>query len=94
MRNIVITTALLSLVFSRATWSDEAVEVRDMGQMLAQIKLEKKQMDDIVDKLASSGRISPENAVRAKREIASVKEEDAEEVKSHVVSMISTRQKN
>ena len=94
MKNIVFTTALVALVFSRASWSDDAEEVRDMGQMLAQIKLEKKQMDNIVDKLVISGRMSPENAVRAKREIASVKEEDAEQIKSHVVSMLSSRQKN
>lgn len=91
---VILLFSLVLSVYSGALRSEEVVEVRDMGQMLAQIKLEKKQMDNIVDKLVTSGRISPDNAARAKREIASVKEEDAEQVKMHMVAVINSRQKN
>lgn len=93
MKLILLSTLLLSL-YSGVLRSEDEVEVRDMGQMLAQIKLEKKQMENIVDKLVTSGRISPDSAVRAKREIASVKEEDVEQVKMHMVAVINSRQKN
>lgn len=85
---------ILLILISGAVQSEETVEVRDMGQMLAQVKLEKKQMEIIVDKLVSSGRLSPDNAVRAKREIASVKEEDAQQIKMNMVSLIELHQKN
>jgi hypothetical protein len=90
---IPFTLVLLSTMTSFA-WSEEGVEVKDMGQMLAQINLEKKQMENIVDKLVISGRLSPTYADRAKREIASVKEEDAEQVKSRMVALMQAHQKN
>lgn len=93
MKFILISALFMSL-YSGVSKSDDGVEVKDMGQMLAQIKLEKKQMENIVDKLVTSGRITPDNAVRAKREIASVKEEDVEQVKMHMVSLINAHQKN
>jgi polyhydroxyalkanoate synthesis regulator phasin len=100
MKIIIFSTFLLALAYSRSSWSEDSVvtksssEVKNMGEMLAQIKLEKKQMENIVDKLVISGRLSPEHAIRAKREIASVKEEDTEEVKLQIMAMLSSRQKN
>ena len=91
---LILLSALFVSLYSGASKSDDGVEVKDMGQMLAQINLEKKQMENIVDKLVTSGRITPDNAVRAKREIASVKEEDVEQVKMHMVSLINAHQKN
>ena len=85
---IVFLTEAMPLAFA-----EEVIEVRNMGQMLTQIKLEKKQMESMVDKLVDSGRISPENAVKVRREIASVKEEDAEQVKNHIITIINS-QKN
>lgn len=94
MKFILLPALVLSLYSGASRSDDDGVEVKNIGEMLAQITLEKKQMESIVDKLVVSGRISPDNAVRAKREIASVKEEDVEQVKMHMVAVINSRQKN
>lgn len=94
MKISLLLTMLLLSTMPRLAWSEENVEVKDMGQMLAQINLEKKQMESIVDKLVSSGRLSPTNADKAKREIASVKDDDVEQVKSRMVALMQSRQKN
>jgi hypothetical protein len=93
MKNIIIFTLLMSF-YSATGVSAEVVEAKDMGQMLALIKLEKKQMENIVDKLEASGRISATHAIKAKREIASVKEEDVDHIKLRLVSLISAKQKD
>ena len=87
-------TFLLFSSLSGAVYSEETVEVKDMGQILAQITMEKKQMEIIVDKLVSSGRLSTEYANKAKREIASVKEEDVKDIKMNIVAVLATRSKN
>jgi len=95
MKLIFLSLMLTSLsIIPGVVWSDEGTEVRDMGEMLAQINLEKKQMESIVDKLVTSGRLSPDYGVKAKREIASVKEDDAEMVKLRMVALIQSHQKN
>ncbi len=87
-------TFLLFSSLSGAVYSEETVEVKDMGQMLAQITMEKKQMEIIVDKLVSSGRLSTEYAKKAKREIASVKDEDVKDIKMNIVAVLAARSKN
>lgn len=94
MKFILLPVLVLAFYSGASRSDDDGVEVRNMGEMLAQITLEKKQMESIVDKLVDSGRISPDHAVKAKREIASIKEEDAEQVKMRMVSLLSTHQKN
>jgi hypothetical protein len=74
--------------------NNENIEVKDMSEMMAQINLEKKQMEDIVNKLVLSGRISKENELMARREIASVKEEDIQEVKLNIISLLSAKPKD
>lgn len=91
MKIIIIGLGLLfSIGYSNYSHSAEGVEVRDMSEMLAQINMEKKQMEIIVDKLVETGRITQENGVRAKREIASIKAEDTENLKMELVSLISS----
>ena len=51
-------------------------------EMIQALKLEKKQVETMVDKLVKSGRMSPEDGDKVRREIASVKESDIEQIKN------------
>jgi polyhydroxyalkanoate synthesis regulator phasin len=61
--------------------SDEVVEAKSLVQISDSLRFEKKQVETIVDTMVRSGRISADEGSRAKREIASVKEDDFEELK-------------
>lgn len=69
----------------------QETEYHNLEQMLGAIKLEKIQVETMVDTMQSSGRISAEEAERAKREIASVKEEDIEEIKNQALKHIRAK---
>lgn len=51
-------------------------------QMLEMLKFEKKQAEIIVDKLAERGRVNNEDASRIKRDIASIVEEEKNELEN------------
>jgi hypothetical protein len=91
---VILLTISLGFSLALANENGENIEVRDMSEMVAQINLEKKQMEDIVNKLVMSGRISKENETMARREIASVKEEDIQEVKLNILSLMAEKSKD
>ena len=66
-------------------------EYRNMEQMMGSIKLEKKQVESMVEKLAQSGRISKEDASKAKREIASLSDNDLENLKNKAVAEVKSK---
>ncbi|MGZ3692252.1 MAG: hypothetical protein ACXVLQ_17855 [Bacteriovorax sp.] len=66
-------------------------EYKNMEQMLGSIRLEKKQVESMVDKLVASGRISSEDASKAKRELASMKDEDLENLKLKAVAEVKNK---
>lgn len=68
-------------------------EVNNMDEMIASVNLEKKQIEYIVMKLVRSGRLTPEEGEKARREIASVKDTDVEGVKSLAIKEL-LRQSN
>ena len=69
----------------------EPQEYHNMEQMLASLKLEKKQIELMVDKMAESGRITDEEAAKAKRELASFDDGDLNNLKNVAVSEIKTK---
>ena len=66
-------------------------EYKNMEQMMGSIKLEKKQVESMVEKLAQSGRISKEDASKAKREIASLSDNDLENLKNKAVAEVKNK---
>lgn len=68
----------------------EPQEYHSMEQMMAS-KLEKKQIELMVDKMAESGRITTEDAAKAKRELASYDDGDLNNLKNLAVSDIKTK---
>ena len=66
-------------------------EYKNMEQMMGSIKLEKKQVESMVEKLAQSGRISKEDATKAKREIASLSDNDLENLKNKAVAEVKSK---
>jgi hypothetical protein len=60
-------------------------------QFLDSIKLEKKQIENMLDKMAASGRISKEDAQKAKRELASMDEDHLNTLKDKAVNQIKAK---
>lgn len=67
-------------------------EYKNMEQMMGSIRLEKKQVEAMVDKMVVSGRISAEDAMKAKRELASMKDSDLENLKSRAIAEVKNKQ--
>lgn len=70
--------------------ADETIEneYKTMEQMMGAIRLEKKQVESMIDKMVTSGRISQKEASLAKRELASMKENDLENLKASAIAQI------
>lgn len=62
----------------------------NVEKMIASMKFEKMQAEVMINRLAKSGRLSDEEASRAKREIASVQEESREELRAGALENINT----
>jgi hypothetical protein len=79
---------IFSGVFSCAVWADN-LEVHNSNEMLSSVHLERKQVEKIVDLMVKSGRLTNEEGEKARREIASVKESDIDEIKNEAIKRLS-----
>lgn len=70
--------------------ADEA-EYKNMEQMMGAIKLEKKQVENMLEKMVNSGRITPEEGQRAKRALASLKEDDLDNLKNKAIAEVKNK---
>jgi len=66
-------------------------EYKNMEQMMGAIRLEKKQVESMVDKMVASGRINAEDAAKAKRELASMNDNDLENLKNKAVAEVKDK---
>lgn len=80
-------------VISTTTLAADQVEAdyKNMEQMLGSIRLEKKQVESMVDKLVASGRINPDDAIKAKRELASMNDNDLENLKVKAIAQVKDK---
>ncbi|MDD4975060.1 MAG: hypothetical protein PHY93_11950 [Bacteriovorax sp.] len=83
----------LTINFISVSSGDDQVEAeyKNMEQMMGSIRLEKKQVESMLDKMVISGRISAEEGSKAKREIASMKDDDLENLKTRAIAEVKTR---
>lgn len=90
MKTITIAFCLLvpALVFSAETAEKE---YHSLDEMLTAVKLEKIQVETMVDTMVKSGRISNDEGERARRAIASVQEEDLDQIKNEAIVHIKAR---
>jgi polyhydroxyalkanoate synthesis regulator phasin len=85
-------TCLISSVLIGAnSIKAEEGEVHNTEEMLSSIHLEKKQVEKMVEKMVKSGRISVEEGEKARREIASIKDSDIEDLKNFAVNEIAKK---
>ncbi len=93
MANFTFLFSLMILVAFSATESNAAdatsadidKEYHSLDQMLSEVRLEKMQVEAMVETMVKSGRLSADEGDKARREIASVKEDDIEEIKSQAI---------
>lgn len=69
----------------------ENTEVKDVEYFIHASRLEKIQADAMVETMVKSGRITKDHGDRAKREIASIHEENLEELKKEAIVHIKSR---
>ena len=86
-------SALLMISFISITLAADQVEseYKNMEQMMGSIRLEKKQVESILDKMVVSGRITAEEGTKAKREIASMKDNDLENLKTRAIAEVKSK---
>jgi polyhydroxyalkanoate synthesis regulator phasin len=86
-------SVLLMVSFVSISAADDQVEAeyKNMEQMMGSIRLEKKQVESMLDKMVISGRISAEEGSKAKREIASMKDNDLENLKTRAIAEVKSR---
>ena len=90
---------MITLVSSFSLYAKDAMDAGDQGeteyknmeQMMGSLKLEKKQIESMVDKLVASGRINPEEAAKAKRELASMNDNDLENIKTKAMAQVKDK---
>ncbi len=66
-------------------------EYKNMEQMMGAIRLEKKQVENMLDKMAASGRFSAEDVSKAKRELASMNDNDLESLKTKAIAEVKNK---
>ncbi|MDO9182239.1 MAG: hypothetical protein Q7U04_07510 [Bacteriovorax sp.] len=69
----------------------DGIEYKNMEQMMGAIRLEKKQIEGMLDKMVKSGRITNEEGTKAKREIASIKDNDLEILKTRAIAEVKSK---
>ena len=88
---LVIFFLIMTIFTSGAKAVDtEEGDYKNMEQMMGAIRLEKKQVESMVDKMVVSGRISPDEGDKAKREIASMKDSDLENLKTQAIAVVNS----
>lgn len=84
--------ASLLIACSSAFATDQLdAEYKNMEQMMGAIRLEKKQVESMVDKMVASGRINAEDAAKAKRELASMNDNDLENLKNKAIAEVKDK---
>ncbi len=81
------------LIVSSSTFATDQLdaEYKNMEQMMGAIRLEKKQVESMVDKMVASGRINAEDAAKAKRELASMNDNDLENLKNKAIAEVKDK---
>lgn len=74
-----------------ASEPESDAEYKNMEEMMGSIRLEKKQVESMLDQMMVSGRISTEEGQRAKRAIASMRESDLEKLKIQAIAEVKNK---
>jgi len=81
----------LILFSTKQLMAQDEIEYKNMEQMLGSIRLEKKQIESMIDMMIASGRLSKAEGNEARRSIASIKEDDLENMKSRLIAEAKSR---
>ena len=87
---------ILSMFSSSSFGNDDSLDSTQTTftspeQYLDSVKLEKKQIENMIDKMVASGRISKEDAQKAKRELASMDDSHLDQLKDKAVNEIKSK---
>lgn len=87
-----LTLFFMVIAFCSSTaFADDIVEEKSIDQMLGSLKIEKMQAELLIETMAKRGKLNSDEVSRAKREIASVKEEDEKSFKAEALERLSSK---
>lgn len=87
LKTLFIIFAICSTTAVRANESEE----KSIDQMLGSLKMEKIQAEMMIEAMGRRGKLNNDEVSRAKREIASVKDDDVEAIKAKAVERLSSK---
>ena len=67
------------------TTEESVKQYHSLDQMLVEVKLEKMQVEAMVETMVKSGRLSDDEGIKARRAIASVQKDDIENIKEQAI---------
>ena len=80
MKKTLCLLMITTLCLSSAVFAKD--EDRTLEQRLSDLRLERAQAEVMINRMLKSGRMAPEEALEAKRSIASIQEEDANNIRN------------
>ena len=72
--------------------NENNTEYKNIEQMLVAIHWEKKQIESMIDKMISSGRISSDEGKEAKNSMANIQEKDLEKLKIKLIAEVKAKE--
>lgn len=95
MKKLTMLVMILSICSSAQVFAEDdredKKEEQSIDQMLGSLKIEKLQAELMIETMANRGKLNNDEAAKAKREIASVKEEDEKNFKAEARERLSSK---
>ncbi len=90
MKNLTTLFMTIAICSSGVVMASDSEE-KSIDQMLGTLKTEKIQAEIMIEAMARRGKLNNDQVTHAKREIASVKEDDIETIKTEALDRLSSR---
>lgn len=88
---VIAVCSVTTIYASDASQEDKNQEDKSIDQMLASLKMEKIQADLLIEAMARRGKLSSDQVSHAKREVASIKEDDEQDLKALAIERLSSK---
>lgn len=82
---------MLNALCSFSAFAENVSEEKTIDQMLDSLKIEKMQAELLIETMARRGKLNKDEATKAKREVASVKENDEKVFKAEAIERLSSK---
>jgi hypothetical protein len=88
---VIAVYSVTTIYASDESQEEKNQEDKSIDQMLASLKMEKIQADLLIEAMARRGKLDSDQVSHAKREVASIKEEDVQDLKAQAIERLSSK---